>query len=466
MGAMTSADTYRGLSFWHDTVPDSLEPGDALPGDLQADVAIVGAGFTGLWTAYYLAKQAPGLRVVVCEREIAGFGASGRNGGWCSALFPASLAKLTRMAATGRAGAIAMQRAMQETVDEVGRVAAAEGIDCHWAKGGTVELARSAAQLERAKAEVAEAREFGFGDEDLRLLGAAEARALAAATGVIGGTYTPHCAAIHPARLARGLAAAVRAAGVSVFEQTPVLWIEPRRVVTPLGSIRADYVVRATEGYTPALPGFQRAIAPVYSLMIATQPVPDAIWDEIGLANRPTFGDFRHLIIYGQRTADGRLAFGGRGAPYHLGSAIRPAFDRVPAVFAALWGTLIEMFPVLRDVHVSHWWGGPLGVPRDWCASVGLDSSTGVGWAGGYVGDGVATTNLAGRTLADLITREDSPITQLPWVGHRSPPWEPEPLRWLGVNAGMRAMELADWEEARTGRPSHAAAFMGRFLGG
>jgi glycine/D-amino acid oxidase-like deaminating enzyme len=465
-GRMPSADRYRALSFWHDTVPDPLVPGEALPGDREADVAIVGAGFTGLWTAYYLVKRDPSLRVAVCEREIAGFGASGRNGGWCSALFPASLAKLARLASTGRAGAIAMQRAMQETVDEVGRVATAEGIDCHWAKGGTVELARSAAQLERARDEVAEAREFGFGEADLRLLSAAEARSLAAATGVLGGTYTPHCAAIHPARLARGLAAAVRAAGVSVFEQTPVLSISPGRVVTALGTVSADYVVRATEGYTPGLPGFQRAIAPVYSLMIATQPVPASMWDEIGLADRPTFGDLRHLIIYGQRTADGRLAFGGRGAPYHLGSAVRPEYDRERSVFAALWQTLTEMFPVLRDVRVSHWWGGPLGVPRDWCASVGLDSATGMAWAGGYVGDGVSTTNLAGRTLADLITGADSPITQLPWVGHRSPPWEPEPLRWLGVNAGLRAMELADWEEARTGRPSVAAGFMGRLLGG
>jgi glycine/D-amino acid oxidase-like deaminating enzyme len=466
MSGMPSDARYRTISYWHDTVPGTLAPAEPLPGDLQADVAIVGAGFTGLWTAYYLAKRDPGLRIVVCEREIAGFGASGRNGGWCSALFPASLPRLARMAPTGRDGAIAMQRAMQETVVEVGQVAVAEGIDCQWAKGGTVQLARSPAQLERAMAEVEEAREFGFGDEDLRLLGAAEARSLAAATSVLGGTYTPHCAAIHPARLARGLAATVRAAGVSVFERTPVLWIQPGRLVTPLGNVRADYVVRATEGYTPALPGFQRAIAPVYSLMIATRPLPDSIWDEIGLADRPTFGDLRHLIIYGQRTADGRFAFGGRGAPYHLGSAVRPAFDRVPAVFAALWRTLTEMFPVLRDVHVSHWWGGPLGVPRDWCASVGLDAATGMGWAGGYVGDGVATTNLAGRTLADLITGADSRITRLPWVGHRSPSWEPEPLRWLGVNAGLRAMELADWEEARTGRPSLAAGVMGRLLGG
>jgi glycine/D-amino acid oxidase-like deaminating enzyme len=463
---MPQRDRYRALSFWHDSVPDPLLPGDPLPGDAQADVAIVGAGFTGLWTAYYLAKRDPGLRVVVCEREIAGFGASGRNGGWCSALFPASLAKLARLPGSGRDAAIAMQRAMHETVDEVGRVAAAEGIDCHFAKGGTVMLARSPAQLERAKGEVAEARQFGFSEESLRLLGAAEAADLAGATDVLGGTFTPHCAAIHPARLVRGLAAAVRHAGVTVYEQTPVVALAPGRVVTAHGTVRADVVVRATEGYTPGLPGFERAVAPVYSLMIATEPLPSSAFEQIGLAGRPTFGDLRNLIIYGQRTADDRLAFGGRGAPYHLGSAVRPAYDRVPAVFAALRQTLAGLFPVLGSVPVSHAWGGPLGVPRDWCASVGLDRSTGVGWAGGYVGDGVSTTNLAGRTLADLITHSDSPLTDLPWVGHRSPQWEPEPLRWLGVNAGLRAMRVADWEEAKTGRPSVAGEFMSRFLGG
>jgi|KBSMisStaDraftv2_1062788.scaffolds.fasta_scaffold104936_1 glycine/D-amino acid oxidase-like deaminating enzyme len=463
MDAMPGELAYRKLSFWHDTVPGSLEPRDPLQGDRDADVAIAGAGFTGLWTAYYIKKARPELRVVVCEREIAGFGASGRNGGWCSALFPASLSKLDRMG--GRDAAIAMYRAMQQTVDEVGAAAAAEGIDCHWAKGGTVQLARSAVQLERARAEIAEAREFGFGPEDLDLLDRDAATAIAAADGVLGGVYTPHCAAIHPSRLARGLAEAVRRHGVALHESTPVTRIEPGALVTAAGTVRARHVIRATEGYTPQLPGEHRTVMPVYSLMIATEPLPDAVWEHIGLAARPTFGDLRHMIIYGQRTADGRFAFGGRGAPYHLGSSIRPAYDRVPAVHAALRRTLAELFPVLADFKVTHAWGGPLGIPRDWCASVGLDPATGLGWAGGYVGDGVATTNLAGRTLADLVLGQDTPLTRLPWVGHRSPRWETEPLRWLGANAGLQLMSFADRQESRTGRPSRAADLFGRFLG-
>ncbi|HEY2553536.1 MAG TPA: FAD-binding oxidoreductase [Streptosporangiaceae bacterium] len=461
---MTATDDYRRLSFWHDTVPGPLTPRDPLPGDREADVAIAGAGFTGLWTAYYLARADPRLRIVICEREIAGYGASGRNGGWCSALFPASLGKLERMA--GHSGAIAMYQAMQQTVDEVGRVCAAESIDCHWAKGGTVELARSPAQLERARQEVTEAASFGFSEAHLRLLTADEAGELAGATGVLGGTFTPHCAAIHPARLARGLADVVTTLGVSLYEQTEVMEIRPGELVTSAGTVRARYVIRATEGYTALLPGQRRTLAPVYSLVLATAPLSDAAWQQIGLASRPTFGDLRHLIIYGQRTTDGRLVFGGRGAPYHLGSAVRPEFDRVPAVHADLRRTLGILFPVLRDVEITHTWGGPIGIPRDWCASVGLSRHTGVGWAGGYVGDGVSTTNLAGRTLADLITGTDSAITRLPWVNHHSPRWEPEPLRWLAVNAGLHAMGLADRQEDRTGRPSPVAGVMSRFLGG
>ena len=205
---------------------------------------------------------------------------------------------------------------------------------------------------------------------------------------------------------------------------------------------------------------------PVYSLMVATEPLPAPVWETLGLDGRPTFTDGRHLLIYGQRTADGRFAFGGRGAPYHLGSAVRPSFDRVPAVFGALRRTLGELFPALGDVKITHTWGGPLGIARDWCASAGLDRATGLGWAGGYVGDGLATTNLAGRTLADLILGTGSDLSRLPWVNHRSPDWEAEPLRWLGINAGLHTMAWADRAEGRTGRSSRAAQVMGRFLGG
>ena len=395
-----------------------------------------------------------------------GFGASGRNGGWCSALFPSSTAKLAALPGSDAESARAQHAAMRATVDEVADVIATEEIDAHFHKGGMISLARSGAQWQRAQAEVSSARAWGRGEDDLRLLGGDAARAVLDATEVLGATYTPDCAALHPARLVAGLAAAVELRGGRIYEQTRVRAIEPHRVRTGTGSVRADVVVRATEGYTPDLAGQRRAVAPVYSLVIATEPLDEGTWERIGLANRETFTDCRNLIIYGQRTLDGRLVFGGRGAPYHFGSSIRPAHDRNVRVFTHLRETLVDLFPVVSKAAVTHAWGGVLGVPRDWCASVGLDPATGLGWAGGYVGDGVSTTNLAGRTLRDLILRRDTGLTGLPWVNHRSPRWEPEPLRWLGVNAGLRAMTLADHEERLTGRPSLLARAMSPLVGG
>lgn len=450
---------YSDVSLWLEDL-GRVEPRPYLEGDVSVDVAIVGAGLTGLWTAYYLTELDPALRIAVIENQIAGFGASGRNGGWCSALYPVGISTLAKE--SGRSAAIAQYTAMRDTVGEVAAVAARESIDADLALGGTIVLARSDAQLERARAEVAEAHEYGL---DVELLDAGAARSRLAATDVLSATYTPHCAAVQPAKLVRGLAEVVERRGVVIGEQTNARRIEPGLVRTGRGTVYADFVVRATEGYTPRLAGLERAVAPVYSLIIATAPLPESVWDEIGLRARETFSDFRHLIIYGQRTADGRLVFGGRGAPYHFRSKIRAQYDRDERVFGELARVLHELFPQLRGTPITHRWGGPLGIARDWHASVGLDRTTGLAWAGGYVGDGVSTTNLAGRTLADLVTGRDTALTALPWVDHRSPDWEPEPLRWLGVNAGLRAMTWADQSEARRGRPSRLAAVVNGMIG-
>ncbi|MEV6848541.1 FAD-dependent oxidoreductase [Actinoplanes sp. NPDC051411] len=418
-------------SFWLDSL-GAIEKRAPLGGDLTVDVAIAGGGYTGLWTAYYLAAADPTLKIAVVEAEYAGFGASGRNGGWASGLFPVPESKLARR--FGPEKAAAMHAGLADAVDEVGRRAEAEGIDCDYAKGGTITLARSAVQLRRVQGSP------GFVDADA-------ARAICGASDVLGGVYSPDCAAIHPAKLVRGLADAAERLGVRIFEGTRVLRLARGSVVTDHGTVRATTVVRALEGYTARLEGHRRALAPVYSLMIATEPLPPSDWERIGLARRETFSDERHMIIYGQRTADDRLAFGGRGAPYHFGSRIEPGFDRVPAVFDSLRQTLTEMFGI--DPPVAYRWGGPLGIPRDWMPSVGL--ADGVGWAGGYVGDGVAAANLAGRTLADLIRGEHTERTALPWVGHRSRRWEPEPVRWLGINAALHATTLRDAWEKRAG---------------
>ena len=467
MTAASSAASYRHLSLWHETSGD-ITPRPALDGLVEADAVVVGAGLTGLWTAYYLTERDPRLRVVVVEKEVAGFGASGRNGGWSSALFPASAEKLARLTGSSRDGALRMLACMRQTVDEIARVVEREDIACDFHRGGTITFARSETQWARAQAEVAHARSWGLGDDVLRLLGPAETAQVAQASRALGSTYTPHCARVHPARLVRGLAHVVERRGVRIFERSAALRVDHRRVTTAGGSVRADAVVVATEGYSAGIPGARRThpVVPVYSLIVATEPLSDDVLARVGLADMPTFSDHRHLIVYGQRTADGRIVFGGRGAPYHLGSVTKPEFDRDERVFAMLRRDLVDLFPALAGARFTHAWGGPLGISRDWTASVGFDRETGVGWGGGYVGDGVSTTNLAGRTLADLITKTDSDLVELPWVGHRSRRWEPEPLRWLGINAGLRAMTLADGEERLTGRQSVIAKAMAPLIGG
>lgn len=452
------------LSLWHDQGP-TPEPRPALVGAEEADVVIVGGGYTGLWTAYYLLGARPGLRVVVVEARFCGFGASGRNGGWVSAKFPGS--KETMAADHGRQAVVDYQHAMFDAVDEIGRVAEAEGIAADYRKGGMLLFATSPAQESRLRAYADDLRRWGFEDEDLEMLGADEARSRAAVAGAKAAMFTPHCASIQPWRLVAGLAGAVERRGGVLYERSAARTVSQGLVVTDEGAVRAPVVLRCTEAFTSNLPGQTRTLAPVYSLMIATEPLSDEWWAEAGLHNGETFSDARHLIVYGQRTTDNRFAFGGRGAPYHFGSTVRAAWDSDPRIHELVRQVLWELFPQLEDASITHRWGGAVAVPRDWRVSVDFDRVDGLGHAGGYVGQGVAGANLAGRTLADLVAGSDTERTALPFVGHRWRRWEPEPLRWIGINLGRALAPLADVSEARRGRRSRiVGGVLSRLTGG
>ena len=448
-------------SFWLATCGDDLSPRPALSGDAEADVCIVGAGYTGLWTAYHLARLDPSMRVAVVEANIAGWGASGRNGGWCSALFAASWPRLAQE--HGADAALALRHAMEQTVDDVGDWSREHGVDIGYVKGGTLTFARSAAQMQRLGHHAQEDQRFG--GSDTVLLSADEAVRRVRVTDSHDAMFTPHCAAIQPAKLARGLARVVEQLGVTVYEQTAAVAIEPHVVRTQHGSVRAEFVIRATEGYTVSLAEHQRTVAPVWSLLIVTEPLPDQVWADIGWDGHETVTDERHVLIYAQHTSDGRIAFGGRGAPYRFGSRTDGTRGHA-ATYRRLEKAFAEMFPAAQHVPIARRWGGVLAVPRDWMPSVGLDATTGYGWGGGYVGDGVACAALAGRTLADLVLKRDTDATTLPWVQHHSRRWEPEPLRWLGIRGVSVALEAADGEERRFGRPSRIAAAAGKLLGG
>jgi glycine/D-amino acid oxidase-like deaminating enzyme len=449
----------RPPSFWFVQSPPP-PPRPPLPGDTAADVAIVGAGYTGLWTAYYLKRAAPDLRVVVIDRHHAGYGASGRNGGWLTggmAWDPA------RLAATHGEGAVrAFIAALRATVDEVIAVAGAEGIDADIHRTEELTVATHAPGLARLRADLAERQAWG---EEVRLLDAAETAARLRIPGALGALALPGAARVQPAKLVLGLAAAVARLGVPIHERTTARRILPGRVETDRGTITAPVVLRATEGFTASFPGERRRWLPLNSAQIVTAPLPDRVWDRIGWQGKELVGTAEHLYAYCQRTEDGRIAVGGRGLPYRYGSAIDAGGVPDPVTEDRLRAMLARLFPDTLGAGVAFAWCGVLGAPRDWVPTVGLDRATGLGWAGGYVGVGVSTSNLAGRTLADLALGRDTPLTRLPWVNRRAPLWEPEPLRWLGVRGMYALYAAADRAEARTGRPSELAALGNRLTG-
>ncbi|MFY4719213.1 NAD(P)/FAD-dependent oxidoreductase [Streptomyces sp. LaBMicrA B280] len=446
MSSSASSVVNGGISFWYvdDGLPAVREP---LPGDATADVVIVGGGYTGLWTAYYLKKAAPFLRITVLEQKFCGYGASGRNGGW---LYNGIAGRDRYAKLHGKEAAVRLQQAMNDTVDEVIAVAGAEGIDADLHKGGVLEVATTPAQLARLRA--FHAHELSYGEKDRELYGARETAERIRVADAVGSAWTPHGARLNPVKLVKGLAATVEALGVVIHEMTPVTEIRPQHAVTPYGTVRAPYVLRCTEGFTASLKGQRRTWLPMNSSMIATEPLTEAQWAAIGWAGRETLGDMAHAYMYAQRTADGRIALGGRGVPYRFGSRTDNDGRTQRATVEALRDILVRFFPSLAGVAVTHAWSGVLGVPRDWCATVTLDRATGLGWAGGYVGSGVATTNLAARTLRDLVQQDSgqagrTALTELPWVGHQVRKWEPEPLRWLGVHGMYATYHTADHRE-------------------
>jgi glycine/D-amino acid oxidase-like deaminating enzyme len=444
-----------GVSFWWQQagIPD---PRAALGGDLDCDVCIVGGGLTGLWTAYYLSALEPGLDIVVLEAEFAGFGASGRNGGWLSAELSGSK---ERYAAThGREGVQALVSSMEGAVDEVIEVCRAEGIDADVVKRGVLYVARSAAQLVRMREGLVADRSWGIGESHQRQITAAELGERVHVEGALGATFSPHCARVQPAKLVAGVAAAVERRRVRIFERTRATSIEPGLVTTERGTVRAGRILRCLEGYTAGIRGQRRTWLPMNSAMIVTEPLPDPVWGAIGWRGAELVGDNANAYCYAQRTADGRIALGGRGIPYRFGSRTDAQGETQDWTIESLTGILHGLFPATRSSRIEHAWCGVLAVPRDWCASVTFDPSTGLGWAGGYVGSGLTTTNLAGQTLADLVLGRESNLVRLPWVGREVRRWEPEPLRWLGVRAMYGLYRAADRREDKgIARPSRLA---------
>ncbi|RLQ21337.1 FAD-dependent oxidoreductase [Seongchinamella sediminis] len=419
---------------------EQADPGPLLApldGDTRADVVIAGGGYTGLWTAYYLKTLAPALEVCVLEAQRCGFGASGRNGGWMMAALEGETRLLAALDGERRGRVRAL---IHSILPEVESVLAQQGIDCDYHRGGGIyAAARYPEQLALQRALLDDYRAAGFGDSDVHWLSAAELGARLRIADPLGGIYIPHIARIQPARLVLGLVQCLRQLGVRIYEQSPVIGLAPGRMVTARGAVKAPTRLLALEGYSASLPAVRGRVLAIQSRIVATEPLDDALWDDLGLAGREVFCDASPLITYGQRSADNRMVFGARGS-YRFGGAPQSEFGGREQEFGEVRRLLQACFPQLAAVPVSHCWGGTLGVPRSGIAHAVYDPVTGLGTAGGYFGEGVGAANLMARTLADQVLGRDTELAQAPWafsgvIERKLRRWEPEPLRWLGYRA-------------------------------
>lgn len=437
---------WRGVSLWMDQLEEPLQPRAPLTEDLQADVAIIGAGFTGLWAAYYLKRQAPALNIVMLEAQIAGFGASGRNGGWLMGNLLGEDRLLSGLTPAARAESFQLLHGIP---DEVARVCADEGIDCDLRKGGVLYAAARYPEQERRLRELLDDyRKQGLGEADYTWLSPQALREQLNVANAYGGLYSPHCATIQPAKLVRGLARVVESLGVRIFEQSPVLRWQAGEATTANARVKADWVVPAVEGYSSELPPLNNHLVAAQSLIVATEPLPADVWSQIGLSHGQAFSENSRQVTYGQRTHDNRLVFGARGG-YRFGGRLRQDFNLTASERALRQQLFGDLFPMLRNVRLTHAWGGNLGVARRFQPHMLADRRQRVALAGGYGGEGVGASNLGGRTLADLILGRDTLLTRQPWAfPDRTiaslPRWEPEPLRWLGYNAIIRSFVLED----------------------
>jgi len=431
---------HRNGSFWLD---GDTPPRPPLTGQVTADIAIVGAGYTGLWTALALTEHDPGLRVVVLEATRVGHGASGRNGGFVEASlthglhnglahFPDEIGELLRLGAENFAG----------LVDDIRR----HGIDCDLELTGTIDVATAPWQLDElaASAEV----HAGVG-ERATLLDADEVRAELDSPTYLGGLAHPDGAIVHPGRLARGLAGALDDRGVAIHEGAPVSRLRRHgarvRLEAPGGAVVADRAVLATNAYSHLLlRRTARQFVPVYDYVLLTEPLTPEQRARIGWANRQGIADSGNQFHYYRLTGDDRILWGGYDAVYRFGNGIGPRFDHRRATYDLLARHFRATFPQLRDLRFARWWGGPIATTTRFTATFGEALGGRVVYGLGYTGLGVAATRFAGRVLRDRLLVPDSPLLDLRLVTAAPFPFPPEPLRWTGVELTRRAIARSD----------------------
>lgn len=404
------------------------------------DVAIVGGGFSGLWSAYHLKQIQPALSIAIFEQNYVGFGASGRNGGWASAEYPTSSTRLIKE--HGLQVYQNLRKCLIESIDEIGLIAKTHNWSIEYAKGGSLVFATNNAQLSRICQEI---------DNEHNFLNSNEVKQLLNVKNIMGGLFTPHCAALNPFKLTRALAEHLEHLGVQIFENSRVEEIHDKKIQVNGFDIDCQISIRATEAFT-SRKWMKNQQIPIYSLMVATEPLTADQLMQIRNMQRATFQEACHLITYAQITGDNRLAIGGRGVRYKLFSRLSQRSEIDNRMHSALERRALRWFPQLEGINFEYRWGGPVALTRKWQSYLNFDRSSGRAAIGGYVGDGVTLSYLAGKTLAQKINNIKT--LNLPFVNQKIGKWEPEPIRYLAVNAGFKATVVADIEERMTNRPS------------
>jgi glycine/D-amino acid oxidase-like deaminating enzyme len=400
-----------------------------LRGRQRADVAVVGGGFCGMAAAWHVARRFPGKRVVLLEGARCGYGASGRNGGFADPGMPGmEWVYETYGAETARA----YYDATLLGLAQIRAFAREQGVDCELEPNGNMVLAAEESDLEGLAGEQARCRELGI---EAELLDREALRRSLRTERFAGGLKLPEACILNPAKLAMGMRRALESAGVEVSERSRVLRLEPGapvRITTEFADVEAAQAVIALNGYAPQLGLFADRILPLCNYVCATEPLSPAQWEAIGWTGREGISDTRVQFMYLRPTADGRIVFGGESAPYFYGG--RPSSGNYRPAIEKLQHSLLLTFPQLEGVRFTHAWGGTMGFTLDFVPSVGhLDGAPNVFYAGGFNGEGVVMTQLAGLILADLVAGEQSALTRLPIVDKRMPWLPPEPLRYAAV---------------------------------
>jgi glycine/D-amino acid oxidase-like deaminating enzyme len=424
--------------------PAAPEPAPALTGRVSCDLAVVGGGYTGLWTALRARERDPSCDVVLIEADVAGGAASGRNGGFCAASLTHGLGNgLARW--PGEIGTL--ERLGRENLDAIEATLGRYGIDAEFERTGELDVATEDWQL----GELTEfARLAGEAGQSLELLDAEAVRAEVGSPTYLGGVWDRDgVALVHPAKLAWGLRAACLAAGVRVFERTPVRSIEDEGgsllLRTPYGSAVAGKVALGTGGFPAPLRRLRHFVAPVYDYALATEPLTDAQLASVGWRSRTGVGDSGNQFHYYRLTADNRIVWGGYDAIYHFGGAVRAELERRPATFELLAGHFFTTFPQLADVRFSHTWGGVIDTCSRFCAFYGTAHGGRLAYAAGYTGLGVGATRFGADVMLDLLGGAETERTRLAMVRSKPVPFPPEPLRF-GV------VQLTRWSLARADR--------------